>query len=124
MKKQRGQALITLLFFIIISISVTSAAVVMIMVNTLGGMKFQQGEIAYQTALSGAENAKLRLLRDTSYTGEVLTIGDGTATIVVTGGSPYIITSTGRVGNFMRKVQVTATYNNNLLQASEPIEIY
>lgn len=125
---QQGQALITLLFFIIISITVTSAAVVMVLVSSLSGMKFQQGELAYEIAQSGADNAVLRLLRNPSYTGEVLPIGAGTATIQVTGtgsgGDPFVITSTGTTGNFVRKIQISATYNNNLLTPSDPKEVY
>lgn len=125
---ERGQALITLLFFIIISITVTSAAVIMVMVNSLSGMKFQQGEIAYEIAQSGADNAVLRLLRNPAYTGEIVAVGSGTATIEVTGsgtsGSPFVITSTGVIGNFTRKIQITATYTNNLLVASDPKEVY
>src|ERR1700722_5696827 len=72
---ERGQALITLLFFAIVGITVTSAAVVMILVNSLSGTKQQQGDIAYDIAQSGAENGLIRLLRDPSYTGETLAVG-------------------------------------------------
>jgi uncharacterized membrane protein len=125
---EKGQALVTLLFFIIIAVTITSAAVVMIIVNSLNGMKFQQGETTYQIAESGADNAMLRLLRNPNYTGEVLTIGQGTANIQVTGNgtgsNPYIILSKGQVGNFVRKIQITATYNNSLLTPSNPQEVF
>lgn len=125
----RGQALITLLFFMIIGLTVTSAAVVLMYVNTISGSKQQDGEIAYQAALSGAENAKIRLLRNPSYTGESnLQIGSGSATITATGsgtvGDPYVITSTGTRGNFVRKVEVRATYINNLLDVASQKEIF
>jgi len=113
----------------IIGITVTSAAVVLMYVNAVSGSKQQDGEVAYQAALSGAENAKIRLLRNPSYTGESnLSIGSGSATIAVTGsgtsGDPYVITSTGTMGNFVRKVQMQATYVNNFFSVSSEKEIF
>lgn len=125
---ERGQALITLLFFAIVGITVTSAAVVMILVNSLSGQKQQQGEIAYDVAQSGAENGLLRLIRDPTYTGETLPVGSGTAVVTVTGagtsGSPYVILSKGTTGSFTREEQITATYQNNLLTVTSRGEAY
>jgi len=126
--KEKGQALITLLFFTVIGITVTSAAVVMIMVNALSGTKQQQGEVAYEIAQSGAENGLIRLLRNPSYTGETLPVGSGSATITVTGsgtsGNPYVILSKGTNGMFIREVQVMATYQSNLLTVTSRKEVY
>lgn len=109
---KRGQALITLLFYILILVTVTTAAVLLMVINTLSATKVEQGLVAYYVAESGAENALLRALRDPTYTGESsLLIGSGSATIVVTPGSPTTIVSTGTVGNFVRKVQVVANYS-------------
>jgi len=127
-QRERGQALITLLFFAIVGITVTSAAVVMILVNSMSGTKQQQGEIAYDIAQSGAENGLLRLLRDPTYTGETLSVGSGTVVISVSGsgtsGSPYVILSKGTIGAFMREEQITATYQNNLLTVTGRQEVY
>ena len=124
----KGQALITLLFFTVIGVTVTSAAVVMILVNSLSGTKQQQGELAYEVAQSGAENGVLRLLRDPSYTGETLTVGSSSATITATGSgtvnSPYIIVSKGTNGIFLRQIEVRATYINNTLSVTSRKEIY
>jgi hypothetical protein len=124
----RGQALITLLFFTIIGIAVSSAAIIMLLVNSLSEAKEQQGEIAYNIAQSGAENGLIRLLRDPTYNGETLSVGGGTATITVSGsgtsGNPYIILSKGTTGSFLREVQVTATYQNNLLSVESRKEVY
>lgn len=126
--KEKGQALITLLFFTVIGITVTSAAVVMIMVNALSGTKQQQGEVAYEIAQSGAENGLIRLLRSPSYTGETLPVGSGSATITVTGSgtssNPYVILSKGTNGMFIREVQITATYQSNLLTVTSRKEVY
>lgn len=110
-----GNALITLIFFALITIIVSTSAVLMIITNTGAVTTVQQGNDAYSIAESGVENALLRLLRNPSYAGEVLTIGDGTATISVTGTTTKTITSRGRIGNYERSIVVTATYTNNVL---------
>jgi hypothetical protein len=121
----RGQALISLLFFMIIAMNVTAAAVVILVANSLSGTKFQQGSIAYQIATAGVENAKIRLLRDAQYAGETLPVGSGNAVVTITkSGSQYTIVSKGMVGNFVRQIRVIATYNNNLLSISSQQEIF
>lgn len=131
MKKRnlaRGQALITLLFFTVIAVTLVSAAVVMILVNSLSGTKQQQGELAYEIAQSGAEDGLITLLRNPSYVGETLPVGSGSATITVTGngtsGNPYIILSKGINGIFAREIQITATYQNNLITVLSRKEVY
>lgn len=127
---QRGQALITLLVFMIIGLTITSAAIVMILVNSSSGTKQQQGELAYQIAQSGAENAVLRVLRTPppAYTGEILSIGNGQAVITITGSgttaSPYVILSRGELGNFVRQVEIQARYESNLFEITSEREVY
>jgi hypothetical protein len=121
----RGQALISLLFFMIIGINVTAAAVVILIANSLSGTKFQQGSIAYQVAESGIENAKIRLLRDSMYAGETLPVGNGNAVITISrNGTQYTIRSRGTVGNFVRQIQVVATYSDNLFTVTSQQEIF
>src|SRR3990167_8570329 len=81
-KAQSGQALITLIFFVLIAVVITSGAIIMIAVNSLSVGKFQEGSISYYSAESGIENAILRILRNPSYLGETLTIDD--SIVVVT----------------------------------------
>lgn len=125
----KGQALITLIFFTVIATTVTTAAIIMIAVNAQSGSKFQQGTIVYQIAQSGADEAMLRLLRDQSYTGQNnLSVGSGTVDITKSGSGtvvdPYIITSTGKSGNFIRKVEVKATYLDSALSVISQKEIF
>ncbi|HCR92651.1 MAG TPA: hypothetical protein DIU47_01725 [Candidatus Pacebacteria bacterium] len=68
--------------------------------------------MAYDIAEAGTENALLRLLRNPAYTGETLTVGDGTATITVTGSGTQTITSTGRLNNYLRKIQVVVVVDD------------
>src|SRR5258708_4889168 len=110
----------TLLFFVTIAITVTTAAIIAMYSNAQSATKVQQGAIAYYVAEGGIENALIRLLRDPTYTGETLPVGTSTAVITVTGSSSsYTITSKGTVGNFLRTIQVTAGYNSsNILTIS------
>lgn len=106
----RGQALITLIIYVIIILTVTSAAIIIITLDSLSATKEQEGMLAYYAAESGAENGVLRVLRNPNYTGETnLALGTGTADITVTAGNPVTIVSTGKSGNYIRKIQVTAT---------------
>lgn len=110
---QKAQALIMILFFTLIGITVITSAVFIIITNSQGSNKLQQSTVAYSIAQSGAENAMLQLLRNPAYLGETMTIGNGTATIQVSSNSgTFTITSTGQSGNFIKKVQVTGTYQN------------
>jgi hypothetical protein len=124
---EKGQSLITLIFISIIGISIAMGATMLVFINSQSGLKYQQGELAYAIAQSGAENALLRLLRDPSYSGETMTVGSGTATVGVQSISSgnYIATSSGMLGNFTRKIQITAHYNSdNVLIMDSRKEIY
>lgn len=120
---QTGQTLITLIFFMAISVSIVSAAVVMIYLNSQAESKLQIGDETYVATESGAENALLRLLRDPSYTGESITIGNAAVTTSISGSDPVTITSVGKEGNNIREIQVTAGYTNNILTVSSWKEI-
>lgn len=120
---QRGQAIVTLLFFMIVAITITSGAIIIILTNSLSATKFDQGNETYYIAESGAENALIRLLRDPNYTGETLAIDSGNATISISGTNPKIITSIGKIDNFSRTIQITADYTNNILTVQSWKEI-
>lgn len=110
-----GQATVTLLFFMIIAITITSAAIVLMVNISAATSSFQQGSSVSFIAESGIENAIIRLLRDPLYSGETMDVGDGTAVITVTGINPKTIISKGRLGNFLRAIQVQASYTDNTL---------
>ncbi len=113
--KQRGYTLALLLVFIVIGIAITSTATLLILLNSKNASNFELGIQTVQLADSGAENAILRLLRNPAYTGETITTTDGTITITVTGSSTKIITSTARIGNFLRTIKVDLSSGNNLI---------
>ncbi len=98
-----GQALLVLLFFAIIGITIISAAAIMLYANTSSLTTSQEGSYAYYIAQSGVQEALIRIIRNPNYSGGTLSVGSGTATIQVVGG---VITSTGSINNVVRKIQV------------------
>ena len=117
---QKGQAVVTLLFFMVIAISIITSIVIIVVNSATSGSNVEQGTVAYYSAETGAENALLRLLRDPNYTGETMNVNGATVTIVV---SSNTITSTAAYANSIRKVQVQTLYNNNVLSVSSWKEI-
>ena len=125
LKVETGQALVTLLVFTVVAITITSAAVVIILTNSIGTSKLEQGTNAYYSAESGAENGLLRLLRDPNYAGETLAVGNASVVIsVANSGSTYTITSDATLGNFIRSIQATATFVNNILTVDSWKEVF
>ena len=111
-KGNSGQALVALLFFAIIGITIITASALILYTNTAALSVGEQGVYAYYVAESGVEEALIRLIRNPSYTGGTLPVGSGTASIQVSGG---IITSKGTYQNLVRKIQaVTITDQNGL----------
>lgn len=117
---EKGDILVTLLFFMVISLAIITS-IVFIAFNTLkSGTYLEQGTVAYYGAETGIENALLRLVRNPSYSGETLILDQGTVLIEVNGN---IITSTATISNSVRQVQVETVYNNNILEISSWKEI-
>jgi Tfp pilus assembly protein PilX len=112
---QRGQALVVLLFYMIIAITVTTTAIALAISNSISALKEEEGNHALEIAESGAENALLRLLRDNTYSGETVAIGNGSAQISITNGSTKTVTSVGTEGDFKRTIRVVAVITNGLL---------
>lgn len=121
---QSGQVLVTLLFFSIFAITIISAAIVATIVTSTATSDLQQGVYARSVAESGVENAILRLLRNPAYTGEVLTVDTGTATITVTPGNPAIIVSKGQAGDFIKTIQAQVVNSGGIYTVTSWREIY
>lgn len=120
----KGQALVVLLVFMVVSITITSAAVIMILVNSQATSKFEAGSSTAALTESGVEDALLRLLRNPSYTGETLTIGGGSVTVEVSGGEAKTIRSQTTAGVFAREVEVKAMATGNALSVTSWKEVY
>lgn len=121
--KERGQALITFLYIMVIGLTISSAAAVIMLINLMSEGTMEQGEAAYYIAESGIENAMLKLLRNPAYSGETLNVGGGNAIIEITSQTPLTILSIGRYNNIVRKIEVQTLYNNNVLTISSWKEI-
>lgn len=120
---QKGQALVTLLVFVVVALIVTSAAVTVTLINSQTTQKYSSSEESFAVANAGVDNAILRLLRDPNYTGETLTVGNGTATITVTGSTTKTVVSEGVVDNFKRKIQAIGSFSGTVFTVSSWSEI-
>jgi hypothetical protein len=114
-KKNKGQALVVLLFYMIIAITLATAAVAVMVSNSLSVTRNEQNIMALEIAEAGAQNALVRLLRGTNYTGETLEIGDGSVAVTVNGTNTKTITSVGTIASFSRTIQVGVTITNGVL---------
>jgi len=108
-----GQAVVTVLFVVVIGMLVTTGAI-MTLLNAYQSMtNHELGREAFAAAEVGIENGMLRLLRDTSYTGETISMDGGkTAVITVLQSPDIVMVSTGTVHNVSRKIQVDAHITN------------
>jgi hypothetical protein len=114
MKTNSGQALVVLLFFMIIAITLSTTAIAVVANNSLSITRTEESTHALEIAEAGAQNALIRLIRNPNYSGETLTVNGGNATVVVTGTSTKTIRSTGTTGSFSRKVQVTVMFTGGV----------
>ena len=115
-KEQSGQALVTLLIFIVMALAIAVAASFIIASNSLAATNVQEGIIARQMADSGIETAYLKIIRTAgAYNGETITVDGGPVLITVTGTTTKKIDSTATNGNFIKKVESIVTYSQNEL---------
>ncbi len=122
-KSQEGQALITLLFFMVIGITVITATALVLSAGILSSSTSEQGLIAYYAAESGAENGILHLLRNPSYSGDLPTLSfesGGNASVNISSG---VITSIGNYGSSIRKIQITTAESNGAFSITSWREI-
>jgi hypothetical protein len=112
---QHGQALVVLLFYMVIAITITTAAVALSVSNSMTTMQEDLGNHVLEVAESGAENAMLRLLRNSNFTNETISVGDGVAAATVSGTTTKTIISKGTIGTTSRLVQVTLTFHNGIM---------
>lgn len=109
---QTGQALVTLLFFMIMGITITTTAIIVVLANAAASTANQQGADAYYIAQSGVEEAMLHLIRNPAYKSpETFTVGDGTVSVTINNNS---ILATGSAQNAVRTIKVSTVYNNNV----------
>lgn len=116
MKKNKGQTLVALLFFVLIGIMVTSVSTTLFFTNLRGDQASESSEILRQVADAGAEMALIKLLRNKNYSGESVVINNSNVTIEVVGGNTKTINVTSIDENNLEiKIQVIVNYANNVL---------
>jgi len=108
--QQQALALITVLIFGALAMIVIIFGITLMVIQTDSGRQFFAAQKALTLAESGMENALIRLLRNPNYSGEILTLPTGTATIVVSNsGTNKIVTvtaDTGELLNSSRTIEV------------------
>jgi hypothetical protein len=98
-----------------VTIAITTAAAFIVTTNSLSSTTVSQGLATKQMAETGAEKALLQLLRNPNYKGETFSLDTGTVTASVSGTTTLTISSTAVNGNYVKRVEVKATYSNNVL---------
>ena len=120
---QKGQTLVTLLVFSVVALTVATAAVA-IMLNVSQATNRVEGNVtAAQVAESGIENALLRLLRNPSYTGETLQVGDGSVVITVSGTNTKTVTAVGTLYSHTKTIEAVVTFTNGIMSVTSWKEI-
>lgn len=114
-KYQKGQTLVLLLVFVMVTIAITTAATFIIATNSKSATNVTLGLTTRQMAEAGVEKALLAILRDPTYKGETFNLDSGTVTTSVSGITNLTIISTAVNGDFTKRVEVKATYSNNVL---------
>ncbi len=120
---KRGQTLVVLLVFMMVAITVITVSVLLAISASQSSGRAVFTWQAYDIAESGLNDALMNLLRNPYYTtppgGSTLTVGDGIATIMVTGtGGNNVIISSGQVGSYVRVVRADTSYNGSLVVTS------
>jgi len=119
---ESGQALVSLLIFVVMGMAIATAASFIIASNSLASTNVQEGLIARQMADSGIEQAFLQLLRNSSYTGTGATpisLNGGTVVVTVTtNGNQKIIDSIATNGSYVKKVEAIVSTNSTLSEIS------
>lgn len=120
----KGQALVSLLVFMLIALAITTGAVFLLISNSINTTKISQGSSALNVSEAGMEIALVKMLRDPSYTGETIEMPNGEALIEVTGSNPYTLVSTGIDGDFVRKIEVSVEFVDNEMSVVSWKEIF
>lgn len=122
---QKGQALLTIIFLMVIGMTVIVAASSIFGTGVLSTSTAEQGEIAYYNAESGAEDGILHLLRNPLLSGTVPSISQDTVSITNTiqTNNTATITSVGIYANAVRKIQVQLSNSSGKLTVTSWREI-
>lgn len=122
-KNQNGSALVTILVFVAVAMTVTTGAIIVSVINTQGISKASRSITIKQNVDSAGELSALELLRNPNYTGETVTIQSTPITITVTGTTTKTTNVYNTSGNFIRKIQIIGDYTDNIYSINSWKEI-
>lgn len=114
-QNRSGQTIVLLISFIAIALVIITVSTTNNILLSEGTVRVQEGSAALDIAETGAENALLRLIRNSSYTGETFTVGSGSAAVAVSGSNVKTIIATGTAGIYKRTVQVVASNSAGII---------
>ena len=117
---QKGQALVSLLIIIAVSILAVTSAIVSASLSSTTAITTISDKV-YYSAETGAEEALIKLLRDPTYSGGNFNIDGVDVNIIVSSPSPTErnISSDATINNVKRKIAVRANFINNTLTVTE-----
>ena len=116
--KRSGYALVVLLVFAIMALTLISAAVNIMLVVTQSASQSERSHIALSLAEAGVEEALLRSMRNPGYSGGPLTVNGDTVTIGVSGTTTKTIVTEATIAGVVREASVTAQFNVDKLMIS------
>jgi hypothetical protein len=115
---QSGNALITLLFFMFIGITILTSTGLVLYNSIFGTSQIEQGQMAYYAAESGIENGILYRLRNPLFTGNLPAVTVNSIPVTINIDSNGIITSTATYGSTVKKMQVNTASSSGALNIS------
>jgi hypothetical protein len=112
-----GFAAVTLIIFMAIAITITTAATITIIINNLAASQAARSLQAYYLAQSGIEEGLINYLRNPNYTGTNgdINLGDGTVNITLASNT---LTSTAKVSGFQRTLTAQVSNSGTLTVSS------
>ncbi len=120
-----GQTLITLLIFIIVSVTVAATSVSIIITNAQKTTASASSMEAYYAAEAGIENASISLLRNPQYGGETITLSPSASVeTTVTFNGQYTVVAKGTAHGFTRTIEAVFDYTDTILTVITWRELY
>lgn len=109
----RGQILSSVLVFMAFGLSVIALSAALTIINIQNTSKYIESANTLNYAEAGAEEAIIRLIRDSNYNGGSFTLGTASISVSVTGAAPNkTVVSTATCNGFVSKIQLTLTVSN------------
>lgn len=108
--RNQGQALIPVLIIMAIVLILGAAVLDLGIGGLLLSSYYQEGEATLMATEGALENGLLRILRNPSYKGESLQVGDASCIINTSGSSPIVMTARCDSGRSIRRFQAEINF--------------